>query len=73
MEQLESPSKSKKKRQSIETGGAVAKAVQARRFLSNDAQATVAASTGSARDPLDSGGKQSISGTRKVAKAVRNK
>ena len=66
MEQLESPTKSKKKRQSIETGGVVAKAVQARRFLSDNAQAT-AAST----HCLDSGGKQPTSGTRKVAKDVR--
>ena len=78
MEQLESPTKSKKKRQSIETGGAVAKAVQARRFLSDDAQATAASTlpareTGSVMDRLDSGGKQSTSGTRKVAKAVRKK
>jgi len=78
MEQLESPTKSKKKRQSIETGGAVAKAVQARRFLSDNAQATAASTlpareTGSVMDRLDSGGKQSTSGTRKVAKAVRKK
>jgi hypothetical protein len=78
MEQLESPTKSKKKRQSIETGGAVAKAVQARRFLSDDAQATAASTlpareTWSVRDRLDSGGKQSTSGTRKVAKAVRKR
>jgi hypothetical protein len=76
VEQLESPTKSKKKRQPIETGGAVAKAVQARRFLSDDAQATAASTlpareTGSVMDRLDSGGKQSTSGTRKVAKAVR--
>ena len=78
MEQLESPTKSKKKRQSIETGGAVAKAVQARRFLSDNARATAASTlpareTGSVRDRLDSGGKRSTSGTRKVAKAVRKK
>ncbi len=76
MVQLELPTKSKKKRQSIETGGAVAKAVQARRFLSDNAQATAASTlpareTGSVMDRLDSGGKQSTSGTRKVAKAVK--
>jgi hypothetical protein len=37
VEQLELPRKGVKKRQSIETGGAVAKAVQARRFLSDNA------------------------------------
>ncbi len=66
VEQLELPRKGVRKRQSIETGGAVAKAVQARRFLSDNAQAT-AAST----HCLDSGGKQPTSGTRKVAKDVR--
>ncbi len=76
VEQLELPTKSKKKRQSIETGGAVAKAVQARRFLSDNARATVASTlpareTGRVRDCLDSGGKQSTSGTRKIANAVK--